>query len=88
MPDKIAVLMMFAALAATAEAQTSTPWPVRGPAGSVEVGVEAIAWWLRDMQAPVPLVTNLIVGAPATQTYLGGQDLSCLLYTSPSPRDS
>jgi hypothetical protein len=75
-PDKIAVLMMFAALAATAEAQTSTPWPVRGPAGSVEVGVEAIAWWLRDMPAPVPLVTNLIVGAPATQTYLGGQDLS------------
>jgi len=38
--------------------------------------VEGIVWWLRDTPAPVPLVTNLIAGAPTTQTYLGGQDLS------------
>ena len=77
MPKEIAIMLLCAGVAATAaEAQTSAPWPVRGPAGSVEVGIEAIAWWLRDMPAPVPLVTNLIVGAPATQTFLGGQDLS------------
>lgn len=35
-----------------------------------------MAWWLRDMPAPVPLVTNLVAGAPATQTYLGGKDVS------------
>jgi hypothetical protein len=75
--NKIAAMLICAGVAATvAQAQTSTPWPVRAPAGSVEVGVEAIAFWLRDTPAPVPLVTNLIAGAPTTQTYLGGQDLS------------
>ncbi len=70
-------MLVCAAVAATAaEAQTSAPWPVRGSAGSGDVSVEAIAWWLRDTPAPVPLVTNLIVGSPATQTYLGGQALS------------
>jgi hypothetical protein len=74
---RIATAVLSVAFGATmANAQTTDPWPVRGNAGSVEVGVEAITSWLRDTPVPVPLVTNLIVGSPATQTYLGGQDLS------------
>jgi len=75
--DKRIVTALCVALGATSvAAQTTDAWPVRGKAGSLELGVEAAAWWLRDTPAPVPLVTDLIVGAPTTQTYLGGQDLS------------
>ena len=72
----VAALSCLTLGATVVEAQTTGAWPTRGQAGSVEVGVEALVWWLRDTPAPVPLVTNLIAGTPATQTYLGGQDLS------------
>jgi len=62
----------IAAMAAAAHAQTTT----RGPVGSFELGLEGMAWWFQASPEPVPLVTNIIVGTPATQIYLGGQDLS------------
>jgi len=76
--DKRIAVAWCLALGATTmvDAQTTDAWPVRGKAGSLELGVDGVVWWLRDTPAPVPLVTNLIAGAPATQTYLGGQDLS------------
>jgi len=71
-----AVLAMMFAGTAAAQQQAAAPWPARAQAGTVDVGAEALVWWLRDSPAPVPLVTNRIVGLPDTQTYLGGQDLS------------
>ena len=62
--------------ATMAEAQTTGPWETPPPVGSFNIGVEALFLWFNDSPAPVPLVTNTIVGLPNTQTYLGGQDLS------------
>ena len=76
MDERIAIAWCLALAATAVDAQTTGEWPVRGKPGSIELGVEGMVWWLRDTPAPVPLVTNLIAGAPATQTYLGGQDLS------------
>ena len=62
--------------ATMAQAQTTGPWATPPPVGSFNFGVEALFLWFNDSSAPVPLVTNTIVGLPNTQTYLGGQDLS------------
>lgn len=77
MRNRIAITVICAlGAAAGVDAQAQAEWPVRAPTGSLQLGVEGVAWWLKDTPAPVPLVTNLIAGTPSTQTYLGGQDLS------------
>ena len=73
MKSRIAATFIAAGMAVSAaEAQT----PGRAPTGSFELGVDGMAWWFKDTPVPVPLVTNLIAGAPETQTYLGGAPLS------------
>jgi hypothetical protein len=38
-------------------------------------GAEALVWWLKDSPAPVPLITDGILGEPGTHTLLGGHDI-------------
>ena len=50
------------------------------PGGSVQAGpfslsAEALLWWFKDSPAPVPLVTDGIIGQPGTSVLLGGKDL-------------
>lgn len=40
------------------------------------LGVDALAWWLKDGPAPVPVVTDGIIGAADIHVLLGGQNLS------------
>jgi Putative beta barrel porin-7 (BBP7) len=61
-----------------ASAQTATP-PGSSPApsepGRFSISAEALLWWFKDSPAPVPLVTDGLVGQPGTKTFLGGEDL-------------
>lgn len=43
--------------------------------GPFTVSAEALLWWFKDSPAPVPLITDGLVGAPGTKTFLGGEDL-------------
>ena len=76
MRKSIATLACLQLGVTTAQAQTTGPWATPPPVGSFNIGIEALFLWFNDSPAPVPLVTNTIVGLPNTQTYLGGQDLS------------
>ena len=42
--------------------------------GAFTAGAEALFWWFNDSPAPVPLVTNGVLGVANTQTYLGGAE--------------
>lgn len=70
-----AVLLVASAGVAWAQAGASSP------AAPFNVGAEALLWWLKDSPAPVPLVTDGIVGQPGTRVFLGGRDLD----TDPTP---
>lgn len=72
---KLLTSVACTAYAGIGMAQEPAAWPVRGAPGSLELGVEGLVWWLRDMPAPVPLVTDGVVDLPGLQTYLGGQDI-------------
>src|ERR1700712_2597198 len=72
---KSVVAAACAAYAGLGFAQSPAAWPVRGAPGSFELGAEGLVWWLRDMPAPVPLVTDGFTGVPGLKTYLGGQDI-------------
>jgi len=62
-----------------ASAQTAAPPPSSSaPAtesGRFTVSAEALLWWFKDSPAPVPLITDGLVGQPGTKTLLGGEDL-------------
>lgn len=73
---RLAAAVSCVLYAGISAAQAPSPWLVRGAPGTWELGIEGMAWWLRDTPAPVPLVTNGVVGLPNVQTYLGGQDLN------------
>jgi hypothetical protein len=62
-----AVLAVGLIGAATAAAQP--------PAPAFTIGAEALLWWLKDSPAPVPLVSDGVLGAPGTRIFLGGEDL-------------
>lgn len=57
-----------------ASAQTATP-PATTDTGRFSISAEALVWWFKDSPAPVPLITNGLVGQPGTKTLLGGEDL-------------
>jgi hypothetical protein len=40
------------------------------------VGAEGLAWWFKDSPAPVPVVTDGVLGQTGTHTLLGGQDMN------------
>ncbi len=43
--------------------------------GPFSVSAEALIWWFKASPAPVPLVTDGIIGEPGTKLVLGGRDL-------------
>jgi Putative beta barrel porin-7 (BBP7) len=70
-------LLLFGAGIASAQTAatpaTSSP-PVAEP-GRFSISAEALVWWFKDSPAPVPLITDGLVGQPGTKTLLGGEDL-------------
>jgi hypothetical protein len=62
------------ASAQTAVAPASSPPPAAQP-GRFSISAEALLWWFKDSPAPVPLVTDGVVGQQGTKTFLGGEDL-------------
>ena len=70
-------LLLFGAGIACAQTAvtpaTSAP-PATEP-GRFSISAEALLWWFKDSPAPVPLVTDGLVGQPGTKTFLGGEDL-------------
>jgi hypothetical protein len=57
-----------------AHAQTAGTLPGLASAGPFTVSAEALLWWFKDSPAPVPLVTDGLVGNPGTRVFLGGTD--------------
>src|SRR5262245_53997439 len=57
-----------------ASAQTAPP-PATTEPGRFSISAEALVWWFKDSPAPVPLVTDGLVGQPGTNVLLGGKDL-------------
>jgi hypothetical protein len=51
------------------------------PAPAWSISAEALSWWFKASPAPAPLVTDGLVGQPATHVFLGGRDLD----TNPNP---
>lgn len=68
------VLGVGIASAQTATAPPTSSAPAPEP-GRFTVSAEALLWWFKDSPAPVPLVTDGLVGQPGTKTFLGGDDL-------------
>ena len=70
-------LLLFGAGIASAQT-AATPATSSAPAaepGRFTVSAEALLWWFKDSPAPVPLITDGLVGQPGTKTLLGGDDL-------------
>lgn len=70
-------LLLFGAGIASAQT-TATPATSSPPAaepGRFSISAEALLWWFKNSPAPVPLVTDGLVGQPGTKTFLGGEDL-------------
>jgi hypothetical protein len=70
-------LLLLGASIASAQT-TAAPPPGSSPPSEparFTVSAEALLWWFKDSPAPVPLVTDGIVGQPGTKTFLGGDDL-------------
>jgi hypothetical protein len=65
-----ASLAMLAAGAASAQTGVAAP----PPAGTFSLGAEALIWWLKDSPTPTPIVTDGLIGQPATNVLLGGGD--------------
>jgi hypothetical protein len=66
---------------AAGPARAQTPGASSPAAGPFSLSAEALVWWLKGSPAPVPLVTDGLVGEPGTKTYLGGRDID----TNPNP---
>lgn len=64
--------LLFENSTAAAQASPSSPPPREG---TFSFSAEALVWWFKDSPAPVPLVTNGILGKPGTTTFLGDADL-------------
>jgi Putative beta barrel porin-7 (BBP7) len=71
-----AMLAWMTASPTFAQDVAATPAPEWSTAGRFRIGVEGLAWWFKDSPLPVPVVTDGLVGGTATQTLLGGKDLS------------
>ncbi len=72
----IGFTLLLGVTAAGAQTSAAPPTPLVVGTGQFTVGADVLVWWLKDSPAPVPLVTDGIVGQPATNTFLGGQSLS------------
>jgi hypothetical protein len=70
-------LLLFGAGVASAQtaATPATSSPPAAEPGRFTISAEALLWWFKDSPAPVPLITNGLVGQPGTGTLLGGDDL-------------
>ena len=82
----VAVLVSVFISAAVASAQTGRSRPsgsaaAPSEAGRFSISAETLLWWFKDSPAPVPLVTDGLVGQPGTKVFLGGDDLD----TNPNP---
>jgi hypothetical protein len=62
------------ASAQTAVTPASSSPPAAEP-GRFSISAEALLWWFKNSPAPVPLVTDGLLGEPGTKTFLGGEDL-------------
>jgi hypothetical protein len=70
------LLLLLGAEVASAQPPAAPPGsPPASDPGRFSISAEALVWWFKDSPAPVPLVTDGIVGQPGTKTFLGGQDL-------------
>ena len=68
-------LLLLGAGVASAQTSPSTSSAPAAEPGPFTVSAEALLWWFKDSPAPVPLVTDGLVGQPGTKTFLGGDDL-------------
>jgi hypothetical protein len=67
----VAAFVSLFVIAGSAWAQSAAT----ATAGPFTIGAEALLWWFKDSPAPVPLITDGLVGAPGTKVLLGGKDL-------------
>jgi hypothetical protein len=78
----LAVLAVSLLGAGPVAAQTAgVPSSGTAPGGAFTISAEALLWWLKDSPAPVPLVTDGLLGEPGTRVFLGGKDID----TNPNP---
>ena len=68
----IAAILVTLTWPAAAMAQTPATTAQAGP---FSLSAEALVWWFKHSPAPVPLVTDGIIGQPGTTVLLGGKDL-------------
>ncbi len=70
----LALLLLGAGVASAQTSPPASPAPGAEPS-RFTVSAEALLWWFKDSPAPVPLVTDGLVGQPGTKTLLGGESL-------------